>query len=104
MPNKAETAKILADAHRRIEPTISRIIRLIAEQEQETEPIKLLEVNPETSPAGVLPIVFGAAPPQVPFPSVIVEVTEEEFEDIRAGRLSLPQGWRLGDELYPNAA
>jgi hypothetical protein len=35
---------------------------------------------------------------------VVIEVTETEFESVRAGGLLLPDGWRLGDTLYPSAA
>src|SRR5579863_329887 len=103
--DKSEVAKVLADAHRKVEPGIKRIIRVIADQEQSSdEPVKLLEVNPDTSPSGVVPIAFGPDPPKIPFASVVIEVTEAEFESIRAGRLSLPDGWRLGDTLYPGMA
>jgi len=105
MLDKSEVARSLADAHRKIEPGISRIIRVVADREHEaSEPVKLLEVNPETSPSGIVPIAFGADPPQIPFSSVIIEVTEGEFEEIRAGSLPLPDGWQLGDTLYPTAA
>ena len=105
MPNKNEIAKLLADAHRAIEPAISRIIRLVAEREDEPrEPVKLLEVNPATSPSGILPIAFAADPPEVPYPSLVIEVTEAEYEQITAGALRLSAGWRLADTLYPAAA
>jgi hypothetical protein len=32
-----------------------------------------------------------------------LEVTEAEFEQITMGTLPLPDGWRLGDTLYPGA-
>jgi hypothetical protein len=108
MPNasdKTEIARKLAGAHREIEPGISRIVRVIADREQDAgEPVKLLEVNPDTSPSGIVPVAFSADPPQIPFPSVVIEVTEGEFQKIRAGSLSLPKGWRLGDEIYPATA
>jgi hypothetical protein len=104
-PGKSEVAKTLADAHREIEPGIRRIVRVVTDQESDaSEPVKLLEVNPETSPSGVVPIAFGPDPPRVPFPSVIIEVTEGEFEAIRAGELPLPHGWRLSETIYPTAA
>ena len=104
-PDKSEIAKVLADAHREYEPSITRIIRVIADQELASdEPVKLLEVNPDTSPSGIVPIAFGPDPPRIPFPSVVIEVTEKEFESIRAGGLLLPDGWHLGDTLYPSAA
>lgn len=100
--DKNRTAKILADAHRSFDPGIIRIIRLIADSEQDSnEPVKLLEVNPDTSPSGIFPIAFGPNPPKVPFPSVVIEVTEGEFEKINAGRMHLPDGWRLGETLFP---
>lgn len=105
MPEKREIARLLADAHREMEPSISRIVLLVSDRENESrEPVKLLEVNPATSPSGIFPIAFTADPPRVPYPSVVVEVTEAEFEQIAAGKLALPGGWRLGDVLYPNAA
>ncbi len=104
-PDKGAVARILADAHRKFEPAISRIFRVIADEEPAPyEPVKLLEVNPETSPSGIVPIAFGPDPPLIPFPSIVIEVTEDEFESIRTGKLPLPDGWRLGDLLYPSAA
>jgi hypothetical protein len=105
MNDKDRTAYEIAKAHQEMEPSISLIIRLVAEREDdEREPLKLLEVNPATSPSGILPIAFGASPPEVPYPSVIVEVTEAEYEAIQAGTLRLPAGWQLGNTLVPVAA
>lgn len=105
MPEKDDVARLLAEAHRAMEPTIRRIVRLVAEREDDArEPVKLLEVNPATSPSGIIPIAFTADPPSVPYPSVVVEVTEAEFDQINAGTLTLPAGWHLGDTLYAAAA
>lgn len=105
MPTKEEIANLLAAAHRRIEPSISRIVRLVAEREEEAnEPVKLLEVNPATSPSGIVPVAFTADPPDVPYPSVVVEVTESEYTRICSRELPLPQGWDLGDTIFPAAA
>jgi hypothetical protein len=102
MPDKDEVAELLAAAHREAEPNIVRIVRLVSAQEAEArEPVKLLEVNPATSPSGVLPIAFAADPPTVPFPSVVVEVTPDEFARIEQGELRLPNNWTLGATLYP---
>jgi hypothetical protein len=105
MPDKSEIARALADAHRKVEPGIRRIIRVIADREDDfAEPVKLLEVNPGTPRAGIVPISFGADPPEVPYPSVVIEVTENELEDIRSGSLPLPYGWKLEETLYPATA
>jgi hypothetical protein len=105
MQSKNEMAKKLAEVHRNIEPSISRIIHLVADRDSsDAEPVKLLEVNPDTFESGIWPIHFGADPPQIPFSSVVIEVTEKEFEEIRSGSLHLPYGWKLGETLYPAAA
>jgi hypothetical protein len=105
MPNKDAVAKELADAHRAVEPTISLIVRLVTDDEdRDSEPVKLLEVNPATSPSGIYPIAFSADPPAIPYPSVVVEVTEDEYERIRRDELRLPRGWRLGNTIYRMAA
>jgi hypothetical protein len=104
-PEKSQVAKMLAEAHRKVEPGINRIFRVISDREQEAdEPVKLLEVNPDTSPSGIFPIAFNADPPTIPFPSVVIEVTEVELEKICAGSLLLPDGWRLDELIWKPAA
>src|SRR5437588_12414581 len=107
MPDKDEIARVIAEAHRRVEPAINRIVRVVADENSEadsSEPIKLLEVNPDTSASGILPIGFGADPPNVPFRSVVVEVTHVEFDDIEGGRLVLRDCSHLGHTPYPTTA
>lgn len=71
-----------------------------ASVEQAGKTIKLLEVNENTVPAGIAPIQFGPAPASgIHFPSVIVEVTPAEFEQIKAKQLPLPDGWELGERI-----
>lgn len=100
--SKADVAKKLAEAHYRIDPSITRIIRLIApgREGEPAEPVKLLEVNEETITGGIMPIRFGPHPPSgIDFPSIIVEVRPEEFAQIRNGELTLPDGWREGESF-----
>ncbi len=105
MLDRDQIAALLAQTHRETEPSISCIRRLTSDADQDGhEPVKLLEVNPATSPSGILPVYFTAAPPAVPYPSVVVEVTEDEYQRIIEGTLRLPAGWRLGAVLYPQAA
>lgn len=101
MPDKDAIAQLLATAHSEGEPTIVRIVRLVGDNEGELrEPVKLLEVNPVTSPSGIVPIAFGADPPTVPYPSIVVEVTPDEYARVQSGQLVLPREWRLGVTLY----
>jgi len=104
MRDKDSVASDLAKAHHKDDPAIIRIIRLIVDEEdQPAEPIKLLEVNPGTSPSGISPMTFNADPANsVPFPSIVVEVTVTEFSQIQRGKLRLPNGWKLGPILFPS--
>lgn len=100
---KAEVARVLATKHFQVEGGLQRVFRLSGSAEVEArpaEPIKLLEVNANTVPSGVLPVSFGPAPASgIPYPSVIVEVSPEEFARIESHELTLPKGWLLGEEM-----
>ena len=103
MEKKSAIAQALASLHSETVPSIELIQRLLASkltEQSEQEPVKLLEVNPETSASGIVPIAFGADPPEVLHPSVVVEVTPEEYEKVKRGDLSLPAGWTLGEVLF----
>jgi hypothetical protein len=103
MPNKDDEARLLAEAHYRMEAGIKTIFRINGAAEVEArpnEPIKLLEVNEFTSPSGIMPLQFRAAPASgIHFPSVIVEVTPNEFEKIQNHEMPLPNGWSVGKPL-----
>jgi hypothetical protein len=90
----------LARAHYAHEPGITEIFAIFANAASEalpSEPIKLLEVNQNTIPSGIMPLGFDPAPASgVPFPSIIIEVTPDELEKIRRQELTLPDGWNLG--------
>ncbi|HTU88862.1 MAG TPA: hypothetical protein VMF69_02085 [Gemmataceae bacterium] len=104
---KVAAAKELAKKHYEVEDGLMRIFRLTSQAELEasrSEPIKLLEVNENTVPSGVMPLHFGPVPAiGIPFPSIIVEVTPEEFTKIKTRELKLPKGWEIGEELPKTA-
>jgi hypothetical protein len=101
MNDKDAIARDLARFHHESEPEIVSIYRILSLSEDDPrEPVKLLEVNPETAPAGFVPIAFGRSE-DVPHPWVIVEITPLEFEKL--GELNWPQGWTLGEKLYETA-
>ena len=97
---KDKVAQYLAKSHAEMEDSISMICRVRSGREDDkTEPIKLLEVNSATVASGVIPVTFGPDR-EVPYPLVIMDVTPAEFRRIKAKRLRLPRGWRLGRVLY----
>ncbi|MFI5301731.1 MAG: hypothetical protein ACHREM_26885 [Polyangiales bacterium] len=93
---KDEAARELANWHFGVEPDLQRVIRIVAENEDEpNEPIKLLEVNAATVASGsVEPFAFAPSE-SVPFPTVIAEITPEEYERIKSDQMTLPAGWSL---------
>jgi|GEM_PF-929331 len=97
---KEEVRKRLARAHYTYEPSITEIFTICSNPAYEalsSEPIKLLEVNSNTIPSGIMPLGFDPAPASgIPFSSVIIEVTPDELEKIRRQELKLPDGWYLG--------
>ena len=103
MPTKDEEAKELAEKHYQVEAGLTHVIRISGSAEVEfrpNEPIKLLEVNENTVPSGIMPIQFGPSPASgFHYPSVIVEVTPDEFAKIQTGELRLPNDWRLGETI-----
>jgi hypothetical protein len=93
----------LAQRHYQFEPGITEIRTIAtngASRNKPNEPVTLLEVNANTVASGVLPLRFDAVPASgFPFPSVIVEVTPDEYEQIKRNELKLPEGWSLGSVL-----
>ncbi len=101
MPHKEEVARYLAQCHYNIEPGITEIFTLCETPEYEllpTTPIKLLEVNENTVASGVMPLHFAPSK-TIPFPSIIVEVTPIEFDQIKSNQMKLPNGWSIGDAI-----
>ncbi len=100
---KSQAAMELAKVHYQLEGGLTQIFHITDRAEVEVvqaEPIKLLEVNENTVPSGVMPLHFGPAPEiGVGYPSVIVEVTPEELAKIRSQELKLPAGWLHWEEL-----
>jgi hypothetical protein len=93
---KDEAARELAEWHFGVEPYLERVIRILAENEDDPgEPIKLLEVNAATVATGSVEAFAFAPSTSVPFPITIAEVTPEEFERIARKELPLPRGWSL---------
>lgn len=94
--SKEAAVKTLADAHRALDPSIERIFRLEApgRESDPREPIKLLEVNPNTTASGLMPVHFGSDPTKgILYPTVIVEIHPSEWALVQQG---LPHGWKLG--------
>ncbi len=93
---KDEAAKELADWHFGVEPELERVIRIVGETEDApNDPIKLLEVNAATVATGSVERFAFAPTASVPYPTVVAEVTQDEYERITRREMKLPTGWSL---------
>jgi hypothetical protein len=96
-------ARGLANKHYEIESGLTQVYWITSASEAESspeEPIKLLEVNRDTIESGVMPLHFGPAPASgIPYPSIIIEVTPNEFEKIQSHQLKLPHGWEIWEQI-----
>jgi hypothetical protein len=101
--DQGKIARELAKKHYQLEPDITRIFTIRDTSESRAgvgSAIRLLEVNAAAVPAGILPLHFSPAPASgIPYPSIIIEITPEEFERLKAHELELPNGWQIGEEL-----
>ncbi len=100
---KDQVAARLAETHYILESGIRHIFRIRSDATEDgaAEPIKLLEVNADTVPSGILPVYFGPREEGgIPYATVIVDVTPAEFDRLQAHDLALPDGWRVG-EAFP---
>lgn len=101
MTTKDEAARMLAKVHFQSEPGLRQIFRLKgspAAERDPAEPLKLLEINDNTIPSGIVPLGFSPAP-GIPYPSIIIEITPVEFDLMKKGKLKLPRKWKIDQEL-----
>src|SRR4051812_22612625 len=93
---KDAAASRLIQWHFRVEPELREVYRIVMDNEgSQEEPIRLLEVNAATVPTGsVEPFAFSPTE-EIPFRTVIAEITPEELESVRSNPDALPEGWSL---------
>lgn len=102
-PTKGDVARLIADSNHELDPSLTLIHRIEApgKEDDPSEPVKLLEVTPNTPASGIMPLYFGPHPPsgQV-YPCIIIELHPSEWDQLQAGELQLPNGWRIGECLF----
>ena len=106
MRSKDEVAEDLANRHFAVEAGMRRVLRIRGRTEADPgDPIKLLEVNDNTVSAGIQAIQFRPNPKMgIDFPSLIIEVTPEEYEKIESREWRLPEGWEIAGAIGTRTA
>jgi len=91
-----EAAQRLIDWHFRTEPELREVWMFTGQDDTSAEPIiELLEVNAATPATGSVDTFSFPPAGDIPYRTVIAEVTPEEFEQIRRQPSRLPRGWDL---------
>ena len=87
-----QTAEELARLHVADDPETTEIYMADSDTE-----VRLVEVSTSMGPVAlqaVLPFRFGARPEKgIHYPSTIVLLSPSEWEAVKMGALSLPEGW-----------
>jgi hypothetical protein len=95
VPDKDTIAVDLIRWHFQVEPGLITVYRVINENEGDpAEPIKLIEVNAHPVSTGSLEAFGFAATKDVPYPTLIAEVTPDELDELRRSR-RLSAGWDI---------
>lgn len=97
VPTVSEVAKILAEAHRKDDPRTIDVFW--AEDPHEVRLVEVTDSVAQMSQQEVMPFRLTARPDQgIPYPVVIILLSQEEWNAVARGELSLPAGW---DNLQP---
>ncbi|GAF97795.1 unnamed protein product, partial [marine sediment metagenome] len=82
----------LARRHFKTEDTVEAVVWLTGADETE---IRLIEINRTALPSETLELFRFAPSEDVPFPTLIADVTPKDWDKIQRGDIALPQGWDL---------
>ena len=103
MLTKEEAVREMVASHYQFDPRIREIIRFLSPHEEDpTEPIKVLDVTPDTPLSGrVMAFTFGPYE-NFPYKMQTADITPEEMEQVRRQEIPLPSGWSLQNSvIYP---
>lgn len=90
--NIASAAANLIQEHFELDPILEQVIWINPDK---TTEIRLLEITPETFPAGVVMSFYFPPDEEFPYAMKIAEITPEEWQKILRNEIPLPNGWTL---------
>lgn len=90
-----ETAvKTLADWHRESDQPPQKVFSFPDPTGTTVRLIEVTDIVPDTGE--VYPIAFGPTP-EMPYRTIVAQVTSPEWDAILDGEIELPEGWDLGE-------
>lgn len=85
-------AENLIHEHFDLEPSLAQVIWLNPSLSTE---VRLLEINPETFPSGMVQSFYFPPSDEIPCAMFLAEVRPEEWQKILRHEIPLPEGWTL---------
>lgn len=96
--SKDEVAAEVIARHFKLFPEYVEIYRIRVDGEEDAgEPIKLLEVDPESSETGRVDSFHCPLEGDMEYAMVIAYVTPNELHQVQCGALELPEGWTMAE-------
>ncbi len=90
--NLVSAAEDLIQEHFELEPSLEKVIWINSDK---TAEIRLLEITPETFPAGEVLSYYFPPDDELPYATILAQITPEEWQKVLRKEISLPEGWTL---------
>lgn len=85
-------AESLIQEHFELEPNLENVVWINSDK---TTEIRLLEINSMTFPAGAVLSFYFPPDEEFPYPTIMAEITPEEWQKVLRNEIPLPEGWTL---------
>lgn len=95
--NLTDTAQYLAQCHKQADPGTHTVYLATDPVGSEVRLVEVSSTAPDTDE--VFAVYFDAQGDDVPYPSGVVLLSDQEWEKVKAGHLPLPEGWGGPNDL-----
>lgn len=90
--NIANMAESLIQEHFELDPSLEKVIWINSDK---TTEIRLLEITPETFPAGEVLSYYFPPDDEFPYATIMAQITPQEWQKVLRNEITLPEGWTL---------
>jgi hypothetical protein len=90
--NITSAAESLIQEHFELDPSLENVIWFNSDK---TAEIRLLEITPETFPAGAVLSFYFPPDEEFPYATIMAQITPEEWQKVLRNEIPLPEGWTL---------
>ncbi len=90
--NLIHAAEELIHEHFELDPSLEKVIWINADKAAD---IRLLEITPDTFPAGEVLSYYFPPDDELPYATILAQITPEEWQKVLRKEISLPESWTL---------